>query len=145
MNLKEKIQNCFQQIKDASQQAGREDNSVSVLAVTKCRRADSGGFASLGVHHIGENRVDKFLEKYALKDRNITWHLIGTLQRRKGQKMSFSMLIISTLDSFKASREKFKRIDRVLKCFLQVEISQRKRGKHGFKEELLELSARIVI
>lgn len=35
MNLKENTERVFQQVKDASQQAGREDNSVSVLAVTK--------------------------------------------------------------------------------------------------------------
>ena len=47
MNLKENTERVFQQIKDASQQAGREANSVSVVAVTKyVDRTDSGGFAS---------------------------------------------------------------------------------------------------
>ena len=37
-----------------------------------------------GVRHIGENRVDKFLEKYqALKDYPVTWHLIEHYRRRK--------------------------------------------------------------
>ena len=35
MNLKENTERVFQQIKDASQQARREANSVSVVAVTK--------------------------------------------------------------------------------------------------------------
>ena len=35
MNLKENTERVFQQIKDASQQSGRETNSVSVVAVTK--------------------------------------------------------------------------------------------------------------
>ena len=141
MNLKENTERVFQQIKDASQQAGREDNSVSVLAVTKYVDVPTAeALLPLGVHHIGENRVDKFLEKYeALKDRNIAWHLIGTLQRRKVKDVIQYVDYFHALDSLKLAEEIQKRSDRVVKCFLQVNIS-REESKHGFsKEELLEL------
>ena len=132
MNLKENTERVFQQIKDASQQAGREANSVSVLAVTKYVDVPTAeALLPLGVHHIGENRVDKFLEKYeALKDRNITWHLIGTLQRRKVKDVIQYVDYFHALDSLKLAEEIQKRSDRVVKCFLQVNIS---------REELLEL------
>ena len=141
MNLKENTERVFQQIKDASQQAGREDNSVSVVAVTKYVDVPTAeALLPLGVHHIGENRVDKFLEKYeALKGRNITWHLIGTLQRRKVKDVIQYVDYFHALDSLKLAEEIQKRSDRVVKCFLQVNIS-REESKHGFsKEELLEL------
>ncbi len=141
MNLKENTERVFQQIKDASQQAGREANSVSVLAVTKYVDVPTAeALLPLGVHHIGENRVDKFLEKYeALKGRNITWHLIGTLQRRKVKDVIQYVDYFHALDSLKLADEIQKRSDRVVKCFLQVNIS-REESKHGFsKEELLEL------
>ena len=141
MNLKENTERVFQQIKDASQQAGREDNSVSVVAVTKYVDVPTAeALLPLGVHHIGENRVDKFLEKYeALKDRNIIWHLIGTLQRRKVKDVIQYVDYFHALDSLKLAEEIQKRSDRVVKCFLQVNIS-REESKHGFsKEELLEL------
>ena len=141
MNLKENTERVFQQIKDASQQAGREANSVSVLAVTKYVDVPTAEvLLPLGVHHIGENRVDKFLEKYeALKGRNITWHLIGTLQRRKVKDVIQYVDYFHALDSLKLAEEIQKRSDRVVKCFLQVNIS-REESKHGFsKEELLEL------
>ena len=141
MNLKENTERVFQQIKDASQQAGREVNSVSVLAVTKYVDVPTAeALLPLGVHHIGENRVDKFLEKYeALKDRNIIWHLIGTLQRRKVKDVIQYVDYFHALDSLKLAEEIQKRSDRVVKCFLQVNIS-REESKHGFsKEELLEL------
>lgn len=141
MNLKENTERVFQQIKDASQQAGREANSVSVLAVTKYVDVPTAeALLPLGVHHIGENRVDKFLEKYeALKGRNITWHLIGTLQRRKVKDVIQYIDYFHALDSLKLAEEIQKRSDRVVKCFLQVNIS-REESKHGFsKEELLEL------
>ena len=141
MNLKENTERVFQQIKDASQQSGRETNSVSVVAVTKYVDVPTAeALFPLGVHHIGENRVDKFLEKYeALKGRNITWHLIGTLQRRKVKDVIQYVDYFHALDSLKLAEEIQKRSDRVVKCFLQVNIS-REESKHGFsKEELLEL------
>ena len=141
MNLKENTERVFQQIKDASQQAGREANSVSVLAVTKYVDVPTAeALLPLGVYHIGENRVDKFLEKYeALKGRNITWHLIGTLQRRKVKDVIQYVDYFHALDSLKLAEEIQKRSDRVVKCFLQVNIS-REESKHGFsREELLEL------
>ena len=141
MNLKENTERVFQQIKDASQQSGRETNSVSVVAVTKYVDVPTAeALLPLGVHHIGENRVDKFLEKYeALKGRNITWHLIGTLQRRKVKDVIQYVDYFHALDSLKLAEEIQKRSDRVVKCFLQVNIS-REESKHGFsREELLEL------
>lgn len=141
MNLKENTERVFQQIKDASQQSGREANSVSVVAVTKYVDVPTAeALLPLGVHHIGENRVDKFLEKYeALKDQSITWHLIGTLQRRKVKDVIQYVDYFHALDSLKLAEEIQKRSDRVVKCFLQVNIS-REESKHGFsKEELLEL------
>ena len=147
MNLKENTERVFQQIKDASQQAGREDNSVSVLAVTKYVDVPTAeALLPLGVHHIGENRVDKFLEKYeALKDQDVVWHLIGTLQRRKVKDVIQYVDYFHALDSLKLAEEIQKRSDRVVKCFLQVNIS-REESKHGFsKEELLELLPELAI
>ena len=141
MNLKENTERVFQQIKDASQQAGREDNSVSVVAVTKYVDVPTAeALLPLGVHHIGENRVDKFLEKYqALKDQDVVWHLIGTLQRRKVKDVIQYVDYFHALDSLKLAEEIQKRSDQVIKCFLQVNIS-REESKHGFsREELLEL------
>lgn len=140
MNLKENTERVFQQIKNASQQAERETDSVSVVAVTKYVDVSlAEALLSLGVHHIGENRVDKFLEKYkVLKDRDVIWHLIGTLQRRKVKDVINYVDYFHALDSLKLAEEIQNRSNRVIKCFLQVNISQEE-SKHGFsKEELIE-------
>ena len=141
MNLKKNTELVFQQIADASQKANRNLDAVSVIAVTKyvdVQTAES--LLPLGIHHIGENRVDKFLEKYqALKDYPVTWHLIGTLQRRKVKEVIPYVDYFHALDSLKLAQEIQKRTDHVIKCFLQVNISGEE-SKHGFsKEELLEL------
>ena len=140
MNLKNNTELIFQQIAEASQKANRDLDSVSVIAVTKYVDVETAeALLPLGIHHIGENRVDKFLEKYqALKDRPITWHLIGTLQRRKVKDVISFVDYFHALDSLKLAQEIQKRTDHVIKCFLQVNISGEE-SKHGFsKEALLE-------
>ena len=141
MNLKKNTELVFQQIADASQEANRALDAVSVIAVTKYVDVQTAeAMLPLGVRHIGENRVDKFLEKYqALKDYPVTWHLIGTLQRRKVKEVIPFVDYFHALDSLKLAQEIQKRTDHVVKCFLQVNISGEE-SKHGFsKEELLEL------
>ena len=141
MNLKKNTELVFQQIADASQKANRNLDAVSVIAVTKYVDVQTAeALLPLGVRHIGENRVDKFLEKYqALKDYPVTWHLIGTLQRRKVKEVIPFVDYFHALDSLKLAQEIQKRTDHVIKCFLQVNISGEE-SKHGFsKEELLEL------
>ena len=141
MNLKENTNLVFQQISNAVQEAGRENDSVSVIAVTKYVDVETvSALVSQGVQHIGENRVDKFLDKYhALSDKNLTWHLIGTLQRRKVKEVISYVDYFHALDSLKLAQEIQKRADHKIKCFLQVNISQEE-SKHGFsKEELLAL------
>lgn len=141
MNLKKNTELVFQQIADASQKANRNLDAVSVIAVTKYVDVQTAeALLPLGIHHIGENWVDKFLEKYqALKDYPVTWHLIGTLQRRKVKEVIPYVDYFHALDSLKLAQEIQKRTDHVIKCFLQVNISGEE-SKHGFsKEELLEL------
>ena len=141
MNLKKNTELVFQQIADASQEANRALDAVSVIAVTKYVDVQTAeALLPLGVRHIGENRVDKFLEKYqTLKDYPVTWHLIGTLQRRKVKEVIPFVDYFHALDSLKLAQEIQKRTDHVVKCFLQVNISGEE-SKHGFsKEELLEL------
>ena len=141
MNLKKNTELVFQQIADASQEANRALDAVSVIAVTKYVDVQTAeALLPLGVRHIGENRVDKFLENYqALKDYPVTWHLIGTLQRRKVKEVIPYVDYFHALDSLKLAQEIQKRTDHVIKCFLQVNISGEE-SKHGFpKEELLEL------
>ncbi|RCW17434.1 YggS family pyridoxal phosphate enzyme [Streptococcus gallolyticus] len=124
----------FEQVAQAAQQVNRSKESVNVIAVTKY--VDSGVAARLidtGIEHIGENRVDMFLDKYeALKDRKLTWHLIGSLQRRKVKNVINFVDYFHALDSVKLASEIQKRAEHTINCFLQVNISEEE-SKHGFK------------
>ena len=139
MDLQKNRDQVFSAVADAVQKANRPENSVGIVAVTKY--VDSSTAKELvktGVQHIGENRVDKFLEKYqALKDQDLTWHLIGTLQRRKVKDVINYVDYFHALDSVKLAEEIEKRANHTIKCFLQVNVSGEE-SKHGFAVEELE-------
>ena len=139
MDLQKNRDQVFSAVADAVQKANRPENSVGIVAVTKY--VDSSTAKELvktGVQHIGENRVDKFLKKHqVLKDQDLTWHLIGTLQRRKVKDVINYVDYFHALDSVKLAEEIEKRANHTIKCFLQVNVSGEE-SKHGFAVEELE-------
>lgn len=138
MNLVENADLVRQQVETARNKANRQDQ-VNVIAVTKyVDVATTEALVKTGIQHIGENRVDKFLEKYqALKEYDLTWHLIGSLQRRKVKDVINLVDYFHALDSVKLAQEIQKRAEHPIKCFLQVNISGEE-SKHGFAPEELD-------
>ncbi len=138
MNLIENADLVRQQVETARNKANRQDQ-VNVIAVTKyVDVATTEALVKTGIQHIGENRVDKFLEKYqALKEYDLTWHLIGSLQRRKVKDVINFVDYFHALDSVKLSQEIQKRAEHPIKCFLQVNISGEE-SKHGFAPDELD-------
>lgn len=138
MNLGENADLVRQQVETARNKANRRDQ-VNVIAVTKyVDVATTEALVKTGIQHIGENRVDKFLEKYqALKEYDLTWHLIGSLQRRKVKDVINLVDYFHALDSVKLAQEIQKRAEHPIKCFLQVNISGEE-SKHGFVPDELD-------
>ena len=144
MNLEQNADLVRQQVETARNKANRQDQ-VNVIAVTKyVDVATTEALVKTGIQHIGENRVDKFLEKYqALKEYDLTWHLIGSLQRRKVKDVINLVDYFHALDSVKLAQEIQKRAEHPIKCFLQVNISGEE-SKHGFAlDELDDVLAEI--
>ena len=138
MNLVENADLVRQQVETARNKANRQDQ-VNVIAVTKyVDVATTEALVKTGIQHIGENRVDKFLEKYqALKEYDLTWHLIGSLQRRKVKDVINLVDYFHALDSVKLAQEIQKRAEHPIKCFLQANISGEE-SKHGFAPDELD-------
>lgn len=138
MNLGENADLVRQQVETARNKANRQDQ-VNVIAVTKyVDVATTEALVKTGIQHIGENRVDKFIEKYqALKEYDLTWHLIGSLQRRKVKDVINLVDYFHALDSVKLAQEIQKRAEHPIKCFLQVNISGEE-SKHGFAPDELD-------
>ena len=138
MNLEQNADLVRQQVETARNKANRQDQ-VNVIAVTKyVDVATTEALVKTGIQHIGENRVDKFLEKYqALKEYDLTWHLIGSLQRRKVKDVINLVDYFHALDSVKLAQEIQKRAEHPIKCLLQVNISGEE-SKHGFAPDELD-------
>lgn len=138
MNLVENADLVRQQVETARNKANRQDQ-VNVIAVTKyVDVVTTEALVKTGIQHIGENRVDKFIEKYqALKEYDLTWHLIGSLQRRKVKDVINLVDYFHALDSVKLAQEIQKRAEHPIKCFLQVNISGEE-SKHGFAPDELD-------
>ncbi|ASW51278.2 TPA: YggS family pyridoxal phosphate-dependent enzyme [Streptococcus suis] len=133
MNFQKNKDAIFSAVSKAAEKAGRPSESVKVIAVTKYVDSSiANQLVNTGITHIGENRVDQFLEKYnALADKQLTWHLIGTLQRRKVKDIIPFVDYFHALDSVKLAQEIDKRATKIVKCFLQVNVSGEE-SKHGF-------------
>ncbi|HEL1644112.1 YggS family pyridoxal phosphate-dependent enzyme [Streptococcus suis] len=133
MNFQKNKDAIFSAVAKAAEKAGRPSESVKVIAVTKYVDSSiANQLVNTGITHIGENRVNQFLEKYnALEDKQLTWHLIGTLQRRKVKDIIPFVDYFHALDSVKLAQEIDKRATKIVKCFLQVNVSGEE-SKHGF-------------
>jgi len=72
-------------IESATRAAGRNVDSVTLLAVSKGHSSNSiRAIAEAGVRDIGESYLQEALEKIEqLQDAGLTWHFIGRLQANK--------------------------------------------------------------
>ena len=100
-------------------------SSVTLVAATKYGDAtDLKRLYDAGVTNFGENRVDAFLNKYELlKDLDISWHLIGHLQRNKANLVIDKIDYLHSLDSLELAKLINKTRTTPLNCFIEVSIN----------------------
>jgi PLP dependent protein len=99
------LQEVKQRIARAAHAAGRSEQSVTLLAVSKTFDADSVRQAlAAGQHAFGENYVQEALAKIeALADQRaqLEWHLIGPLQSNKTRVVAEAFDWVHTVDRLK--------------------------------------------
>jgi pyridoxal phosphate enzyme (YggS family) len=89
----------------ACSQCGRSPRSVEVMAVTKTRSPEEILPAlEHGLARFGENRVQEAVEKIPHLPREVTWELIGHLQRNKARQAVEHFARIQSVDSLKIAR-----------------------------------------
>lgn len=127
MSIKEQIQKIKNDLSNYP--------NVNVVAATKYVGIDkTQEIINEGIFHIGENRVDTFLEKYeAITDERVVWHFLGVLQTRKVRSIIDKIDYLHSLDSISLATEINKRRKTPLKCFVQVNISS-ETNKSGLDE-----------
>ncbi len=88
------------------QLAGRERDSVALVAVSKRHSCDKIRTAyACGQRAFGENYLSEALEKQAqLDDFSIEWHFIGQIQSNKTRKIAEHFAWVHTVSSYKVAK-----------------------------------------
>jgi pyridoxal phosphate enzyme (YggS family) len=125
--VSENLAKVVERIASACQKAGRDPAEVKVVAVTKTHSPDVIRQAiKAGINNIGENRVQEAEIKYHEIDADVTWHLVGHLQRNKVRKALTMFSMIHSLDSRRLVREIEKesaKLDKIIPCLIEVNTS----------------------
>lgn len=102
-SIPEKVQQVRHRIAAACDGAGRDVQSITLLAVSKTFGADAVRDAfGAGQRAFGENYVQEAIDKMArLADLPIEWHLIGPLQSNKARVVAERFDWVHTLDRLK--------------------------------------------
>lgn len=123
--VKASLSKVRERIERACAEAGRPEESVNLLAVSKTKPVAAVVAArEEGQEHFGENYLQDALVKVAnLED--VIWHFIGAIQSNKTKPIAESFSYVHTVSSLKVARRlNNQRPDHLppLKIFLQVNI-----------------------
>ncbi|AFJ02777.1 pyridoxal phosphate enzyme, YggS family [Methylophaga frappieri] len=149
MDAKKRLQNVLTNIRSAEKQAGRPENDVALLAVSKTWPADVvKTLAEAGQRDFGENYLQEALTKIdLLGNENLIWHFIGPIQSNKTQDIAHHFDWVHSVDRLKIiQRLSQQRPDALppLNVCLQVNIDQEPQ-KSGVTPEALPALADAVI
>jgi PLP dependent protein len=131
--LESRYHAVLQTIHAAAQQANRNPDEITLVAVTKTWPVETILEAyAIGMRHFGENRAEELAEKRPLieaklgPDSGIVWHFIGTLQSRKTNLVADFADSFHALDRLKIANRLSTRLGengRQLPTFLELNIS----------------------
>lgn len=109
--LSDRLEGIRRRIATAAQQCGRDPGEVKLVAISKTHPPEmlKAGI-ELGLHDLGENRVQEADEKIQVLGRSSArWHLVGHLQANKARRAVALFDYIHSLDSVDLAR----RLERV--------------------------------
>jgi len=136
--LKERTLRVKELIKDAARTAGRDENEVTLIGVSKVFPVEYAEAAVIGgLKDLGENRVQELVPKVErLNQLELlpNWHLIGTLQKNKVKYIIGKTHLIHSVNTLELAEEISKRSTAngiVTDILLQANVSGEE-SKHGF-------------
>jgi pyridoxal phosphate enzyme (YggS family) len=105
-NLAERLGDIRNRIRQATVAAGRDVDSVTLLAVTKAQSVDAiREAAACGLEHFGESYVKEALPKIeTLRGLELTWHFIGQLQANKTRAVAESFAWVHGVDRLRIAQ-----------------------------------------
>jgi pyridoxal phosphate enzyme (YggS family) len=141
VSLAENLDSIQQRIRAACERAGRNPESVTLLAVTKGQPPEVVSEAGkLGVTFFGENKIQEAKAKIPLCSGKLRWHFIGHLQTNKCRDAVELFEMIHSVDSLHVAQEISKRAEQAGKrmpILLEVNLAG-EASKFGYRPEKLE-------
>lgn len=138
-NIKTEYNNIIDRIAKACHDAGRDPQTVAMLAVSKMQTVEAiRGAYACGIRDFGENYVQEMVDKQtALADLpDIRWHFIGHLQRNKAKQIQncFALHSVDSLDIAKKLAESRAPESKPLNVYLQLEVDALDKNKFGLAD-----------
>jgi len=130
--ITERLNVVREKIREASERVGRNPEDISIVAVTKNVGAeDISEAVRAGVIILGENRVQEARAKLSelgsdIEGNNVSWHLVGHLQRNKVRQALEIFDLIHSLDSWKLACEIEKvseKLNIITECLLEINVT----------------------
>ena len=135
--LRENYENVRRRIAEAAKSAGRNPDSVKLVAVSKGRSvAEIEELSKLGQKVFGESRSTELEEKFEIV-KGVEWHFVGHLQSNKAREVVERCSVIHSVDSIKLLQKIqhcARELDKKQKVFLEANISGEE-SKFGFSRE----------
>lgn len=104
--LKENLQRVEENINAACKKAGRDRSEVTLISVSKTKPVEMLKEAyDLGVRVFGENKVQELEVKIPEFGDDVSWHMIGHLQRNKVKYIVGKVSLIHSVDSLRLAEE----------------------------------------
>ncbi len=102
----ENLKDIRQRVADACRRAGRNPETITLVAVSKTKPAEMLQEAyDAGVRDFGENKVQEMMQKEEILPADIRWHMIGHLQRNKVKYLMGKTELIHSVDSLRLAEE----------------------------------------
>jgi hypothetical protein len=104
--LAENVQEVQENIKQACKRAGRAEDEVTLIAVSKTKPVEMlKEVYDTGIRDFGENYVQELVDKIEVMPKDIRWHMIGHLQRNKVKYIVGKVAMIHSVDSERLAEE----------------------------------------
>jgi len=141
VSLTENLDSIQQRIRAACARAGRNPESVTLLAVTKGQPPEVVNEAGkLGLAFFGENKIQEAKAKIPLCSGKLRWHFIGHLQTNKCRDAVELFGLIQSVDSLHVAQEISKRAEqagKTMPILLEVNLAG-EASKFGYRPDTLE-------
>lgn len=145
--LQHNFEEVERRIQAACKRSGRKREEVTLIAVSKTKPVETLQEAyDFGTRIFGENKVQELTDKYEALPKDISWHMIGHLQRNKVKYIIDKAELIHSVDSLRLAQTIEKEAAKKgLTADILIEVNvAREESKFGvFPEEVSDLVSQI--